>query len=167
MTCPFCKGPFHSAEAPCDEMTKTFSKMEMLTLERRRHSLEVEEEWPPESYLVKRWTAFGFDCAVTRGEVSLCGYARVPEGHPYCGKHYDDIDVSVHGGITFCQRAKGGGMWFGFDTAHYDDWWGDARIGYEHTGRVWTVQDVVKETERMAEQFAACGERKNLGHGNP
>ena len=29
------------------------------------------------------------------------GYVRIPEGHPYYEKTYDDIPVSVHGGLTF------------------------------------------------------------------
>ena len=154
MKCSFCGGSYHDLEKPCKEMDKAFSRMEMNRTERRHRSLEVEMDWPPEDYLVKRWTAHGLGCAITRGEVSLCGYVHIPKGHPDSGKHYDDVDVSVHGGVTFNQRAKGGGMWFGFDTAHFGDWWGDAKVGFEHTGRIWTVEDVVKETERLAEQFS-------------
>jgi len=49
----------------------------------------------------RRWEAHGLDCVVTRNEwgrpVMLglapywrCGYARVPEDHPWHGKNYDD-----------------------------------------------------------------------------
>lgn len=31
----------------------------------------------------------------------LCGYIAVPPAHPWFGKSYDDIDVDVHGGLTF------------------------------------------------------------------
>ena len=55
------------------------------------------------------------------------GYVRIPEGHPYYEKTYDDIPVSVHGGLTFSDHIFGDskhfsdGYWVGFDTAHYGD----------------------------------------------
>jgi hypothetical protein len=55
------------------------------------------------------------------------GYVLVVEGHEFHGKHYDEIDVSVHGGLTFSQDIPEGdkyfskGYWVGFDTAHYGD----------------------------------------------
>lgn len=54
------------------------------------------------------------------------GYIGVPAGHPWFGKHYDDIDVDVHGGLTYsgdhCPRCEPDGhWWFGFDTLHYQD----------------------------------------------
>lgn len=62
------------------------------------------------------------------------GYVLIPEGHPLHGKHYDEIDLDVHGGLTYSdiittESAKAFGlsdnelgMWMiGFDTAHYDD----------------------------------------------
>lgn len=57
-----------------------------------------------------------------------CGYVRVPKGHPWHGKDYDDIDADVHGGLTFAEPdvpcAKGGAddaHWVGFDCAHCMD----------------------------------------------
>lgn len=55
------------------------------------------------------------------------GYVRIPEGHEYYGKNYDDIPVNVHGGLTFSDNIFGDGKkfsdgyWVGFDTAHYGD----------------------------------------------
>jgi hypothetical protein len=58
----------------------------------------------------------------------LCGYARVPRGHPWHGVAYDDVDASVHGGLTFgghdvdCGKEEDGeGYWVGFDCAHAGD----------------------------------------------
>jgi hypothetical protein len=46
----------------------------------------------------------GLPCMVLRNlELgTLCGYVGVHETHPWHGKPYDDPDVSVHGGLTFC-----------------------------------------------------------------
>lgn len=79
----------------------------------------------------------GLDCLIVRGPAkSLCGYVGIPEGHPWHGLKYDDIDASVHGGLTY-SNACGGKIchglehsdtianehvwWIGFDCAHAGD----------------------------------------------
>lgn len=68
-----------------------------------------------------------------------CGYACIPEGHPWYGLGYDKIgncddcyccgqpaldrwkgDVSVHGGLTFGHTDKNG-YWIGFNCSHSGD----------------------------------------------
>jgi len=85
--------------------------------------------------------ATDLDCMVNRGPSgALCGYVGVGPDHPYYGKHYmeledDDIDVEVHGGLTYSASCEEGGeichvpaegrehdiWWFGFDCAHFMD----------------------------------------------
>lgn len=57
-----------------------------------------------------------------------CGYMRIPAGHPWHGKGYDDLNVEVHGGLTFAEPdvpcdAPGPDTdwWLGFDCAHAFD----------------------------------------------
>jgi len=59
-----------------------------------------------------------------------CGYANgyvgVPKGHPWFGKGYDDIECSIHGGLTYAEdvapRMEKDGLWYvGFDTLHHGD----------------------------------------------
>ena len=57
----------------------------------------------------------------------LCGYVALSFNHPYYGKDYNDIDVSVHGGLTFAGTRDGdsrgkGFWWVGFDCAHFGDY---------------------------------------------
>jgi hypothetical protein len=76
------------------------------------------------AYPGEQFRALGCDCTIIRnGLGSLCGYVRVPDGHPWHGKHYDDIDAKVHGGLTFSGklRADMDGWWIGFDCAHSGD----------------------------------------------
>lgn len=54
-----------------------------------------------------------------------CGYVRIPNGHPWHGVDYDDIDADVHGGLTFAEDDKpcdkdgpDNAYWIGFDCAH-------------------------------------------------
>lgn len=77
-------------------------------------------------------------CLIVRnGGGALCGYVGVGMTHPAFGKGYNDVDVMVHGGLTFageCQKTEdegrgvchvhpGGGKvwWLGFDCSHYGD----------------------------------------------
>lgn len=73
-------------------------------------------------------------CIMRRNTMgSWCGYAAVNPGHPWHGKHYDDPDVEVHGGLTYSNGCAGdichvpspgepdNVHWFGFDCSHVDD----------------------------------------------
>jgi hypothetical protein len=74
-----------------------------------------------------------FQCIIVRntsGNMSwLCGYIALPPGHPWHGLGYDDVDATVHGGLTFASPADEchfAGVpvesWvLGFDCAHYGD----------------------------------------------
>ena len=81
------------------------------------------------------------------------GYVIIPKGHKLHGKHYDDIDVDVHGDLTFSKSAKEldwpeipenlkDGWVVGFDTAHYAD-----------TQSRWPKSAVQTEVERLKEQL--------------
>jgi hypothetical protein len=85
---------------------------------------------PVKPYKIEReWKHAGLSCAVVmaREAGSRCGYVRVPPAHPDHGKDYDDIEVSVHGGLTFSdlepctEHPDGQGWWLGFDCAHFQD----------------------------------------------
>ncbi len=56
------------------------------------------------------------------------GYVAIPADNKLFGKHYDNINVNIHGGLTFSEDAIIGqpeetkGMWIvGFDTLHLGD----------------------------------------------
>lgn len=86
----------------------------------------------------------GYDCLIQRVDHRradnpkdylghLCGYVAIPPGHPYHGKSYDDMDIEVHGGLTYGNKCQGkichvpqpgesdDVFWIGFDMAHSDD----------------------------------------------
>lgn len=98
---------------------------------------KVEKEWIGPG---------GLHCAVVQAREGMnrCGYVRVPPSHPYFGKGYDDVDLHVHGGLTFAElepcveHEDGQGWWFGFDCAHYDDMLQDPKAdvaSMSHEGR--------------------------------
>ena len=121
----------------------------------------------------------GFACLANRRGDELghwCGYVGVPREHPAYGKSYNDVDVEVHGGLTYAAKCEGEichvpapGMpddvwWLGFDCAHA----GDLGPGLRATLRSLDVPEnpffrdvyrdlpyVRREIEQLAEQLAA------------
>lgn len=106
-----------------------------------KSSWEVRGEWDNEPDKVQ-WQdeATGLPCLIVRGGGgALCGYVGVAEGHPAYGKEYDDVDVAVHGGLTFADKCQPSNdesrfvchvpeagepdhvWWLGFDCAHSGD----------------------------------------------
>jgi hypothetical protein len=62
---------------------------------------------------------------IHNGQGYRCGYVRIPAGHPWHSKGYDDIDAQVHGGLTFADAdvpcdalGEDNDWWVGFDCAH-------------------------------------------------
>lgn len=71
----------------------------------------------------------GYKCRIKRNPITgtLCGYVGIPRDHKFWGIGYDwheelrDIGANVHGGLTYGQEGDDGWWYFGFDTAHMDD----------------------------------------------
>ena len=90
-----------------------------------------------------------------------CGYVRVPQGHPWHGMDYDEIDADVHGGLTFaeldvpCGKGDDNAYWVGFDCGHYMDA-PDPAFGVENRypsdGIVRTQEYVEAECRNLCEQ---------------
>jgi hypothetical protein len=117
----------------------------------------------------------GYEWEVTSNRLGYrCGYVRVPQGHPWHGKGYDDVRTAdddgwpdVHGGLTFAEHdtdcGKGGedsAWWFGFDCAHFGDAPDPELPGYDARmvfgdGTVKTTAYVAAECRKLAAQAAA------------
>lgn len=70
----------------------------------------------------------GYKCVITGNHLGhRCGYVGIPEGHVLFDKDYDNIDVDVHGGLTYSNfrmdtpHFDATLWWIGFDCGHYDD----------------------------------------------
>lgn len=120
------------------------------------------------------WEYKGVPCLVVRVEHGghWCGYAAVPEGHPWHGKSYSDEsmwNVNVHGGLTYgavpctervCHPSDGEDNvhWFGFDCAHSGDYMPalGARFSLSTDDSYRDMQYVKAEVERLADQILAA-----------
>lgn len=90
--------------------------------------------WDDEPDKAQWKTRAGLPALVVRNQVgALCGDVGVPKSHAAHGRHYDSVDVSVHGGLTYanacslhiCHEPEPGEpddvWWLGFDTIHLGD----------------------------------------------
>lgn len=99
-------------------------------------------------------------CTARRGPSGhWCGYVGVPKGHPAFGADYGDIDVSVHGGLTFAGTMDAdpeGLWWLGFDCAHLGDLVpGHLRYGEPGVDEVYRDLDyVIQECAELAGQLS-------------
>lgn len=149
-------------ETPEEAMRKLSEKIEGW----KRDELEVVRQWPPaNTHVFEDFIHAGLRCLVLDGPTAINGYVHVPVGHPCERLGYDEVDVDVHGGLTFRCRASDG-SWFGFDTAHYGD---NCKFHSSPEGRNWTPESVARETECLAEQLSALAEPVARGSetGNP
>jgi len=112
--------------------------------------------------LLKEWEASDLKCRIiTSGWDSPNGYVGIPRNHPYWGKNTFEIEAigDIHGGLTFGRRGSNESelypnpdlWWYGFDTHHVGrgDW-----TPFNPSGKMWTVNEVEKETVKLAKAFA-------------
>lgn len=88
----------------------------------------------------------GVVCTIVRTKGGhLCGYGRFATRPVREEGYYGILSyVPVHGGITWAEEDDDGTMVYGFDCAHSGDF-----SEWQPDGRVWGVEDVEAETNRM------------------
>ena len=108
------------------------------------------------------WDHDGIRCRVVAYDAGhYCGYVESSFGIQL---GYDDFQtwphhlIEIHGGLTYGVDEDG---WLGFDCNHAGDVcvdeegnsWGTTHyIGASKYGKIWTLEEVKEETERLAEQ---------------
>jgi hypothetical protein len=144
-------------------------------------------EWDSEPDLVQ-WPdeKTGLPCLAKRHPRGghWCGYVGVSEGHKAFEKEYGDVEVDVHGGLTFssfCDGEPGKGIchlpepgepdrvwWLGFDCHHYNDYSPrDKMFERDRPEPLWmvdveasyrTLQYVKNQCAALAEQLRQLGD---------
>ena len=91
--------------------------------------LDLRNEWDNEFDFYELATKDGWKAYIKRHPNlgHLCGYVAIPPWHPFYGLRCEDINVWVHGGITWSGFFKGlegkneREYQVGFDCAHFND----------------------------------------------
>ena len=88
---------------------------------------------------IKRNTDLGF----------LCGYVEIDEDNKLYGKYYDEINLNVHGGLTYGRYHVSHKCLYGFDCGHSYDF-----SFINENGIYRDMNYVASECEKLAEQFS-------------
>lgn len=137
-----------------------------------------EGVWQGE-YDNKQWRdeTTGLPCLVVRVDHTghLCGYVGVSKGHPlyevYDNNFPRDVDIDVHGGVTFtgkcsadehgiCHKVEPGEdddvWWIGFDHSHCGDLYPTSRERPSSLGESYKTTGYVEaQCRNLATQLAA------------
>lgn len=92
-------------------------------------------------------------------------YVKLPVGHPYYFKDYNDIDIDVHGGLTYSSDhlfidvgVSIEGWFIGWDYAHWGDYIGyfidDEILSKDNDKqKKWTTDEIIQECLDVIEQL--------------
>lgn len=131
--------------------TGTFSGMTREEIEKILEEYDrsnSKENWPDGEWKAEPdkedFEYKGYKCHIKRSDVSggLCGYVAVSKGSIFYDVDYDDIDLNVHGGVTFGGVDEVDGLyWIGFDCAHWLDYSPKSTTVMELTNRLLQIEE--------------------------
>lgn len=104
-----------------------------------------------------------FDYVILSLGTHPTAYIRIPKGHRYYKKHYDDINIDCHYGLTFSEDNLAfnpiniqDSWWIGWDYAHCNDQIGSYKsesIGDET--KKWTTTEILLEVKNVIQQLSS------------
>lgn len=87
-------------------------------------------------------------------------YVEIPRKHKFFRKNYEEIDIDVHGGLTYSEdhlRDIKNNSWFiGWDYAHYGDYLGyeeNYPKEYKSEEKKWTTEEIFDDVVSVIEQL--------------
>ena len=94
-------------------------------------------------------------------------YVEIPKGNKYYQTHYDDINVNVHGGLTYSNsylitsyNTIMENSWFiGWDYAHCNDYI-DIPIKLNADGKKWTTEEIIDDCVYVIDQLVESGDKQ-------
>lgn len=135
--------------------------------------------WQGEADRVE-WRHRGLPCLIVRqGFGALCGYVAVPPGHPAHSRDGSEVDVAVHGGLTYSAECEGRichvpehgesdrVWWLGFDCAHAWDFVPGLHAKLRQdmlpvSMTYKTIEFVTRQVNSLAEQLADMASSRPL-----
>lgn len=87
-------------------------------------------------------------------------YVEIPQNSKNYKKNYDDIDILVHGGLTYSKKYLNfenqtlEGWFIGWDYAHYGDYVGALGDLIKDNGKKWTTKEIIADVFSVCKQLA-------------
>lgn len=95
----------------------------------------------------------GYEVRVISYGTHPCCYVKLEDGHKYHRKDWYDVNIGVHGGITFAEEVSGeqrwsDGWWIGWDYAHVGDCFYPMDSGKTYTVEM-LVDDIIDAIDQL------------------
>lgn len=78
-----------------------------------------------------------------------CAYTELHKFHPYYKKYYDDIDIYVHGGITYSGIHENK-YYVGWDYAHIGDY---TFFSFSENDHKYTIEEIINDCKYAIDQL--------------
>lgn len=114
--------------------------------------------------ILEHGTCFGVFYWIVNYGTHPCAYVMIPQNNKYFERGYEEIDVNVHGGLTYSnkylpfetKKSDNKAWYIGWDYAHYGDYNGfeekvpkEFRVG----GKKWTTEEIKNEVIEVCYQI--------------
>ena len=102
-----------------------------------------------------------YDYVIVSHGIHPCAYIRIPQGHRFYDKDMNDVNLSVHGGITFTGPLAISGInendfYVGWDYAHCGDYAGYNKlydISPTEKDKIWTTSELLDDVKNAIDQL--------------
>ena len=100
----------------------------------------------------------GYHVVIVSYGTHPCAYVEIPKNHPYYGKYYGDLDIDVHGGLTFGSHLSHvlgerglNGFYIGWDYAHAGDYY--EGLPFSPHDKKWTTEEIFEDVKSVIHQL--------------
>lgn len=111
---------------------------------------------------------FGYTYYIMNLGTHPTSYVEIPSNHKLYRKNYHNIDIEVHGGLTYSddtlyigENKKIQNSWFiGWDYAHWGDYTGYSEVMtsmYDKTDKKWTTKEIQQDVFNVCKQVSELG----------
>lgn len=107
---------------------------------------------------------YGYNFYIISYGTHPCCYIELPKEHKFYGKHYDDIEIECHDGLTYTENYLRGlieNSWvIGWDYAHWNDYAGYYEEIFKNDSnfnecKKWTTEELLDEVIEVIIQLKA------------
>lgn len=107
--------------------------------------------------ILKQGKYLGYDYAIITLGRHPVAYVRVPKTHKMYEKDYDNLNISVNGGLTYSDTMVTGvekqGWWLGWDYAHCNDFTMWSLHDEFSSGKKWSIDEIFNEVKTAIKQL--------------
>lgn len=143
-------------------MDKTIYRKTKRSIKGAEKMIEMKYSKDRTCIVLDKGSYMGFNYAIVSYGTHPCCYVFLPETHRFYGKHYDEIDIVCHGGLTYSSEdllfnpLKNREWVIGWDYAHFNDYVGfyeleclqDSPMNHNNDKK-WTTEELLEEVKNV------------------